>query len=104
MNKEKILYCLTENMAGYELERFMQRHMNVDSDEILSMSDDEKQDAIFEFAQNNEEDVYNIYSAYIDENGESSEDEDAPTLLDIYDWKEDQEDEAMMYPNGKDDD
>lgn len=104
MNKEKVLYHLTENMAGYELKRFMQRHMDVDSDEIRFMTDDERQDAVFEFAQNNEEDVYNIYSAYIDENGESSEDEEAPTLLDIYDWKEEQEDESMMFPNGKDDD
>ena len=104
MNKEKVLYHLTENMAGYELKRFMQRHMDVDSDEIRFMTDDERQDAVFEFAQNNEEDVCNIYSAYIDENGESSEDEEAPTLLDIYDWKEEQEDEAMMFPNGKDDD
>lgn len=96
---------LLENMNESEIDKFMTRYMGMDQEETISMDLKEKTEEVYEFMQDNTDDIMAIYDAYIDENSTGLQDDldDGLDLLVIYEWKEDQDDENIMFPNGRDD-
>lgn len=94
---------ITEGMLENEIDAFLQKHAGYGIDEVVGMNSEEKEEALSEFVLENDSDIAEIYDAYIAEHTTEEISEEPITLLDIYDWKEDQEDEGMMFPNGKDD-
>lgn len=97
---------LLEKMDESEIDKFMRKHMGIDQEEIVPMGLNEKKDEVYNFMEDNADDIMATLDAYLDENpvGPYTDPDDEPDLLDIYEWKEDLDNESIMFPNGRGDD